>query len=179
MLGDGTVGKTTFKNRFLTGKFTSGYTATMGADFATQKMTFNGNDVILSIWDLAGQTNQSMIRKSFYGGANGALVLYDITNENSFKNIEKIWLNEITYSLSTKIPILLVANKIDLKYEEIINSEKGYELLKVIKDNSWKVEYLETSALHGTNVTEAFRNLIQLMLDHYQIQFETKNQSKI
>ena len=177
MLGDGRVGKTTFKNRFLTGKFTSGYTATIGADFASHKMTFNGNSVIMSIWDLAGQINQSMIRKTFYTGAHGALVLYDITNENSFKNIEIIWLNEIIESLSTKIPFLLIANKIDQKDRGIINTAQGHELLRLINDGGWVVEYLETSALQGTNVNEAFTKLIQLMLDFYQKQYPNKNVS--
>ena len=167
MLGDGTVGKTTFKNRFLTGKFTSGYTATMGADFATHNMTFNDRNVIISIWDLAGQPNQSIIRKMFYKGSNGALLLYDVTKEISFLNIEKNWLKEIFQSLGKSIPLLLIANKVDLDDKRLIQYEKGLELLNKIKNDNWMVEYLETSALMGTNVNEAFTRLIQSMIDYY------------
>ena len=168
MLGEGMVGKTTFKNTFLTGKFTSGYIATMGADFASHKMHFGTNNVIMSIWDMAGQKGQATLRKSFYYGTNGALVLYDVTKIQTYECLEEEWLKQLEEVLRYKIPILLIANKIDLEKERSINKENGLTLLKILKEKGWMAEYKETSALLGTNVNESFTKLNQLMLDDYK-----------
>ncbi len=168
MLGEGTVGKTTFKNRFLSGKFTSGYTATIGADFASHKMEFDGHQVIMSIWDMAGQKTQATLRKSFYTGANGALLLYDVTKKQTYDYIEEEWLKQLEDVLKQKIPVLLIANKVDLEDEREITFERGQEMLNTIKEQGWYAEFLETSALLGTNVNKSFTDLIQLMLEDYK-----------
>lgn len=178
MLGDGTVGKTTFKNRFLTGKFTTGYMATMGTDFASHTMTFQDRTVLMQIWDLAGQKNQAIIRKSFYRGANGALLLYDVTKKQTFINTVN-WLKEVMEVLPNKIPILLIANKIDLEQNRAISFEEGMYLSKRMQWKGWQVDYLETSALEGTNITKAFTNLIQLMLNSYENLYVNKKSVRI
>ena len=167
MLGQGTVGKTTFKNHFLTGHFTTGYTATIGADFASHTMDYNGQTVIMSIWDMAGQKGQSSIRKSFYRGANGALLLYDVTKLETFTALEPIWLKELEETLNVKIPILILANKIDLVESRVISTEEGQKFIDKIRDLHWLTEYVETSALNGANVNESFKKLVELMIEEY------------
>lgn len=167
LLGEGLVGKTTFKNRFLLGKFTTGYTATLGADFASHTMFIEDKRVVMSIWDMAGQKSQANLRKPFYSGANGALILYDVTKTQTFSCLETDWFMPIEEVLKFKIPVLLVGNKIDLSTTRIVTYENGLNLLNKVKRLGWYAEYLETSALDGTNVNKAFTNLVWLMLDDY------------
>ncbi len=141
---------------------------TVGADFAVKQIEIkdadNGDPITITfqIWDLAGQPQFKEVRKSFYNGAKGALVVFDMTNPESWKNVPH-WIQELwSNNGSGRIPFILVGNKLDLKH-----TVKSYISPKTV--NEWKerfekqyetsVMYIQTSAKTGENVEEAFHAL--------------------
>jgi len=156
MIGAGGSGKTALVNRFLTQKFSEQYIVTIGSQFAVKTVTvdgFNGRTVVvkLLVWDLAGQERFDFIRSSYYKGSKGALLVYDTTRKSTWAELPK-WINETESALGQRIPIILLANKIDLVNERVITTEMG----QAFKEENGLVAYLETSALSGLNVEEAF-----------------------
>ncbi len=159
MIGAGGSGKTALVNRFLTQKFSEQYIVTIGSQFAVKTVGVpdsNGRDVVvkLLVWDLAGQQRFDFIRGSYYRGSKGALLVYDTTRKSTYLELPK-WIEETENALGERIPIILLANKVDLIEDRIITSEMG----KQFKETYNLVDYLETSALTGQNVEEAFRLL--------------------
>ena len=166
LCGDGAVGKTAIRERFLGKGFSSSYLQTIGADFAsTEKevdVDSNNYKVQYQIWDLAGQTEFGGVRKTYYEGCFGSLMIFDITRPASFENLPT-WINELwDNSGRGKVPIVLLGNKSDLKDkfpEHIRDAQiKEYvsELNASIGQAGFFVEYLETSALTGQNIETAF-----------------------
>jgi Ras-related protein Rab-11A len=158
MIGAGGSGKTALVNRFLTQKFSEQYIVTIGSQFAVKKVRVqnNGRDVIvkLLVWDLAGQERFDFIRESYYRGSKGALLVFDTTRKSTFIELEK-WIAETENALGQRIPIILLANKVDLSNQRVITTEMG----KAFSKEHGLVGYLETSALNGQNVEEAFQML--------------------
>ena len=155
LLGDSTVGKTCFLKRYLDDTFQDVYLSTIGFDFKFKTVTLsNGNQIKLQIWDTVGEERYRTIAKSYYKGAHGIVLIYDITNKNSFKNIKK-WISQIKEELSNKISIVLVANKIDMP-ERIVSEEDGKNLA-----NSMNLQIFEASARDNINVSEAFQELAE------------------
>ncbi|MFO7835936.1 MAG: Rab family GTPase [Candidatus Thorarchaeota archaeon] len=159
MIGAGGSGKTALVNRFLTNRFTEQYIVTIGSQFAVKIVPVNdssGNEkrVKLLIWDLAGQKRFDFIRNSYYRGAKGALLVFDTTRKSTF-NVLDNWIAETEKALDESIPIIVLANKVDLDDQRTISSEVAREY--VIKKDL--AGYLETSALTGQNVEEAFEML--------------------
>ena len=158
MIGAGGSGKTALVNRFLTQKFSEQYIVTIGSQFAVKKVTIqnNGRSVIvkLLVWDLAGQERFDFIRESYYRGSKGALLVFDTTRKSTFIELEK-WIAETENALGHRIPIILLANKVDLVEQRVITTEMG----RTFVEENELVGYLETSALNGQNVEEAFRLL--------------------
>ena len=108
LLGDGMVGKTSLRYRYLDKGFTSNYLATLGADFAIKELDYMNYHIRFQIWDLAGQVRFETLRKSFYIGAQSALILYDVTNRQSFNNVRN-WLNEFwKHNGKGKMPVVLI-----------------------------------------------------------------------
>ena len=169
LCGDGAVGKTAIRERFLGRGFSSIYLQTIGADFAsTEKdvsVDSNNYKVQYQIWDLAGQTEFGSVRKTYYEGCFGSLMVFDITRPASFQNLPT-WINELwSNSGRGKVPIVLLGNKADLKEkfpEHIRDTQiKQYvsELNSSIGKAGFFVEYLETSALTGQNIEHAFTTI--------------------
>lgn len=168
LLGEGTVGKTTLKHYYLTGAFTSTFTMTLGADFATHNFYFKefDTDVTIVIWDVAGQKYQARLRESFYSHSRGALILYDVTNKATFDAIEENWLEPLERILKSKPPLLMCANKVDLINERVISTDQGKEFASYLKEEkNWDIQYIETSAKDGKNVKNAFENLTAKILN--------------
>ena len=156
MIGAGGSGKTALVSRFLTQKFSEQYIVTIGSQFAVKTVTvdnFNGHSVVvkLLVWDLAGQERFDFIRSSYYKGSKGALLVFDTTRKNTWVDLPK-WIDETETALGQRIPIILLANKVDLANERVITPEMG----KAFVEEHGLVAYLETSALTGQNVEEAF-----------------------
>ncbi|MFW9929037.1 MAG: Rab family GTPase [Candidatus Thorarchaeota archaeon] len=160
LLGNTSVGKTTLRLKYIGQSFRYNYLPTLGADFSLQSVTYGNKTIEFQIWDIGGQTTYNLVRKNFYAGSNGSLVLYDITNQQSFDNVD-FWVDEfLNYCGENQVPIVLIGNKIDLRSEEkkdIITYDQGKKLAeKITKDKHITVSFLETSALNGINLTKAF-----------------------
>ncbi len=156
MIGAGGSGKTALVNRFLTHKFSEEYIVTIGSQFAVKTVaieTANGRSVVVKmlVWDLAGQQRFDFIRGSYYRGSKGALLVFDTTRKSTWIELNK-WLIEIDEALGERIPIILLANKTDLVEHRVITSEMAMDFVHENNLNG----YLETSALTGQNVEEAF-----------------------
>ena len=168
LLGDGMVGKTSLRYRYLDKGFTSNYLATLGADFAIKELNYMNYHIRFQIWDLAGQFRFETLRKNFYIGAQSALILYDVTNRESFNNV-KNWLNEFwTHNGKGKMPVVLIGNKIDLRSNnsDDISTDEGITLAKRFQEENktnFIIPYVETSPKTGENIDLAFRTIT----DHY------------
>jgi small GTP-binding protein len=164
MIGAGGSGKTALVNRFLTHKFSEEYIVTIGSQFAVKTVeveTANGRNirVKLLVWDLAGQQRFDFIRGSYYRGSKGALLLFDCTRKSTWIELPK-WIQETEEALGERIPIILLANKVDLVDHRVISTEMALEFVQEYRLNG----YLETSALSGQNVEEAFYLLAKFTL---------------
>ncbi|MHA2362592.1 MAG: Rab family GTPase [Candidatus Hodarchaeales archaeon] len=180
LCGDGAVGKTSLRNKFLGIGFKSRYLATIGADISIkmQKVIFDNKEYSIKfyIWDLAGQPNYSIIRPHYYQGGHAALLVYDITNRSTFDSLNN-WINEIKKSNTFfPIPMILVANKIDLKdqVDDSISSSEGKNLATTLTLKhdltNYNISFIETSAKTGENVEFTFeelgKQLVKIGQDH-------------
>ena len=186
LLGDGSVGKTSIKKRFIGQHFEGTYMATMGADFTIKEhkyTTHDGKDILVKfmIWDLAGQTRYNAVRPHYYVGSHSALLVYDVTNFNSVDSILN-WVNEFKKTIKHPVPITLIGNKIDLRDDHNIpgiSYKDGAELAKKVNDlvtkidnqagnyNYYKVEFFETSAKTGVNISKAFDSLAESLYTRF------------
>ncbi|MFW9974372.1 MAG: GTP-binding protein [Candidatus Thorarchaeota archaeon] len=171
MLGDGAVGKTAMTTRFTQDFFDQDYKRTIGSDFAIKRLHLGDIDtrVTLQIWDLAGQPRFESVRQGFYRGARGGLLLYDVTRRRTFLNIEN-WKDEAFKNLDREIPLVLVANKVDLVDSRVVHTEEGEEYAK-----KNRFIYVESSALTGKNVEEAYANLCKKMIEESKNSSQTKS----
>ncbi|MHA1652653.1 MAG: Rab family GTPase [Candidatus Thorarchaeota archaeon] len=161
MLGDGAVGKTALTVRFTQDHFEADYKRTIGSDFAIKRVELpsrNAN-VTLQVWDLAGQQRFEVVRQSFYRGARGGLLVFDVTRRRTFLNLDR-WRAEAFESIGREIPVIVVANKVDLVDSRVVSTEEGEAYAKKIGSL-----YVESSALTGQNVEEAFKVLCEVMID--------------
>ncbi|WXG45113.1 MAG: GTP-binding protein [Promethearchaeati archaeon SRVP18_Atabeyarchaeia-1] len=154
-VGDGSVGKTSITIRFCEGKFSQEYLMTIGANFGVKQQTISfgedAKDIKLQIWDTGGQERFSAIRELYYKGALGALVVFDVTNRESFEHVPT-WFSEVRRNI-TNIPITLIGNKIDLP-SRAVTLEEGVAMSKRMA-----TPYRETSAKTGERVYEVFSEL--------------------
>ncbi len=163
LLGDGMVGKTTLRRVFMGEGFRETYMMTFGCDFAVKDVIIEGGvKVRLQIWDLAGQPSFEKIRKSYYRGSKGAILVYDTTRKETLEHIP-LWVKELIYNTGKReIPIVLVGNKIDLRAEKEshVSTEEGLRMKKFLQENfGLNVLFIETSAKTGENVDTAFKIL--------------------
>eukprot|EP01097_Dermamoeba_algensis_P002824 TRINITY_DN2119_c0_g1_i1.p1 TRINITY_DN2119_c0_g1~~TRINITY_DN2119_c0_g1_i1.p1 ORF type:complete len:192 (-),score=24.70 TRINITY_DN2119_c0_g1_i1:305-880(-) len=159
LIGDSGVGKSCLLVRFSDGVFTESFISTIGVDYKMKTMEIDGVQVKLQIWDTAGQERFRTITQNYYRNAHGIIVVYDITDEGSFENVNK-WVREIDISAppETNIPKLLVGNKADLEQKRQVPTEKG----------QLGVPFVETSAKEATNVEEVFNKLAKVVFDKYK-----------
>ena len=160
LLGDGGVGKTSLRERFLGKGFQSGYILTIGADFAVQNLDIDGIQYKFQIWDLAGQQRFSAVRALYYKGSHGAILVFDRTRPDSLYNLEN-WKRELYLNVGREIPYIILGNKSDL--ENAIDSSEVERFVKKsendVQDIPFSIQFLNTSAKSGLNVTEAFQTL--------------------
>ncbi|KAL5494103.1 hypothetical protein EMCRGX_G015376 [Ephydatia muelleri] len=112
LVGDSSTGKTTLIHRYVDGKYTPGYAPSIGVDFMYKNIDMDGRKVRLQIWDTAGQERYCSLSSTFCRGAEGILLVYDITNQKSFEGISR-WLNSVNMHTSERVMKMLVANKCD------------------------------------------------------------------
>ena len=166
ILGDSGVGKTNLITRFASDKFNKNSKATIGVEFIYKTLKINNEIFKIEIWDTAGQERYKSITSAYYKGAKGAIIVYDITSEQSFKNIE-IWMHEVKGKALNNLQIMIIGNKTDLYKERKISMEQGIEKAKTLN-----LHLFEASALDKTNVKEAFNCLLK------EIYLDVKNISR-
>jgi len=152
--GDSGVGKTNIISRFTSNEFNIENKATIGVEFGHAELTVNDTKVKVQIWDTAGQERFRAVTRGYYRGAVGALMVYDITKAQTFKNVEK-WMQELREYADPDIAIMLVGNKSDLKSNREVATEDAKAFAK---KNS--LLYIEASALDGENIKEAFQQTV-------------------
>ena len=150
IIGDSSVGKTNILSRFNNNTFNIESKPTIGVEFANKSLQIKDKKVKAQIWDTAGQERYRAITGSYYKGAAGAMIVYDVTKRNTFENVEK-WLKEIQNNSEEKLFILIVGNKADLKHLRTIKLEEGAALAQKLQSG-----FIETSALEGNNIDQAF-----------------------
>ncbi len=167
LLGDGAVGKTSIRRRYMGEGFRADFLATMGADFAFLKTKIDGINVEFQIWDLAGQPAFRNVMKSYYKGAMGALAVYDVTQPKSLESLD-IWVQEVRERAGTydELPVVLVGNKIDLR-DEVPSNLKTIQ--GFVKSKSLNAGFVETSAKTGEAIEEAFSTLARAIMDKADI----------
>ncbi|HKZ42479.1 MAG TPA: GTP-binding protein [Candidatus Hodarchaeales archaeon] len=176
LAGDGAVGKTALRRAFMGTTFSSDYLMTIGADFSTKEIQLpspRSETVKFQIWDLAGQMRFSEVRTVYYNGASGAVLIYDCTRPESFENTPK-WLMEIKKNSKSPIPVVLLANKVDLKDKVDFSIEKsqGQALAQAItryyfdERAEMSIPFFETSAKTGLNVDAAFYALADIIIQN-------------
>ncbi|KAK5869274.1 hypothetical protein PBY51_024005 [Eleginops maclovinus] len=152
-LGEQSVGKTSLITRFMYDSFDNTYQATIGIDFLSKTMYLEDRTVRLQLWDTAGQERFRSLIPSYIRDSTVAVVVYDITNVNSFQQTSK-WIEDVRTERGSDVIILLVGNKTDLSDKRQITIEEGEQRAKELS-----VMFIETSAKTGYNVKQLFRRV--------------------
>jgi len=152
-LGEQSVGKTSLITRFMYDSFDNTYQATIGIDFLSKTMYLEDRTVRLQLWDTAGQERFRSLIPSYIRDSTVAVVVYDITNANSFHQTSK-WIDDVRTERGSDVIIMLVGNKTDLSDKRQVSTEEGERKAKELN-----VMFIETSAKAGYNVKQLFRRV--------------------
>ncbi|XP_066964413.1 uncharacterized protein [Macrobrachium rosenbergii] len=163
IIGDPTVGKTSFVQRYVQDSFRRDYKGTVGVDFALKILKWSDSETIkLQLWDIAGQERFTWMTRVYYKDAQGCIIMFDLTNRNSFLNTLK-WKKDVdskcTLEDGSPIPCMLLANKCDLPHRQV----DQLEIEKLYKDHNF-TGWTETSAKEGLMVTDSMRFLVDVMM---------------
>ncbi|KAD2392879.1 hypothetical protein E3N88_39856 [Mikania micrantha] len=150
LIGDSGVGKSCLLLRFADDSYLDSYISTIGVDFKIRTVDQDGKTIKLQIWDTAGQERFRTITSSYYRGAHGIIIVYDVTDMESFNNVKQ-WLSEIDRYASENVNKLLVGNKCDLTDSRAVSYDTAKEFADEIG-----IPFMETSAKDATNVEQAF-----------------------
>ena len=159
LVGDSSVGKTTLVNRYMGYEFNENYSCTINADFKIKSLSITPNiGAELTIWDTCGQERFKSLTRQYFKDAHGVILVYDVSDLNSFNNISS-WLKEIKTCSNLNPDIALVANKIDLENRKV-NKETG---TKFAEKNG--LIYIETSSKEGINIDSPFEKLATALIN--------------
>lgn len=153
LIGDSGVGKSCLLLRFSDDSFTTSFITTIGIDFKIKTIELDGKRIKLQIWDTAGQERFRTITTAYYRGAMGILLVYDVTDEQSFQNIRN-WIRNIEQHAADNVDKILVGNKCDMVHEKMVDTDKGQTLAQ-----EYSIKFFETSAKANINVVEAFTSI--------------------
>jgi small GTP-binding protein len=159
ILGDSGVGKSNIITRYAKNDFNLDSKATIGVEFYSKIINLNDKIIKTQFWDTAGQERYRSITSAYYKGANGILLVYDITNYTSFDHVNN-WINEIYKNVGNEIKILLIGNKSDLEYKRVVPLSNAFELA-----NKYDLAFIEMSAMIGTNINDGINELIKNICD--------------
>jgi Ras-related protein Rab-11A len=173
VVGDSGVGKTNLIKRFITNTFSENSKATVGVEFISKSYKINNQVFKIEMWDTAGQERYKSITAAYYKGAKGALIVYDTTQKTSFENIDK-WMVEIKDKASKDMKLMIVGNKTDLKDSRQVDTNEALQKAKDLE-----ASLMETSAKDGSNVKEAFYDLLKEMYREIKKKIEiVENEAK-
>lgn len=159
LIGDSGVGKTCILCRFSDDSFNSSFISTIGIDFKMKTIDFNGKKIKLQIWDTAGQERFYTITSTYYRGAMGIMLVYDVTDGKSFDSIAK-WLRNIDENANEDVVKMIVGNKCDMEDKRIVPTERGQEVA-----SHHGIPFFETSAKTNVNITPAFYDMTRRILE--------------
>lgn len=161
IIGDSGVGKTNILSRYTKDQFSFDFRSTVGVEFGAKKIEMYGIKIKNQIWDTAGQERYKSITSSYYKGAKGALVVYDITKRDTFINVSK-WIGDLKMNGEKDVIIVLVGNKSDLNDDREVSIEEGIEFAK-----EKNVLFVETSAFKSVNIEKAFTLIVEQLLKDF------------
>ena len=153
LLGNSNVGKSSLFLRFVDDIWNDTFVPTIGVDFKIKTFDIDEKKIKMQIWDTAGQERFKNIIASYYRGAHGILLIYDVTDKDSFKNLSN-WLIEIEKNASKNVLKVLIGNKCDLEDKRVVTFNQGKEFA-----DTYGLKFIETSAKKNLNVNEAFETL--------------------
>jgi len=153
LIGDSAVGKSCLLMRFADDTYNDKFISTIGVDFKICTLNVDDKRVKLQLWDTAGQERFRTITSSYYRDAHGIIVVYDVTDKQSFHNVQH-WMQEIEKYAGESVNKLLVGNKCDLSSKKVVSYDEAKELA-----DSLGLQLLETSARNAHNVEQAFRTM--------------------
>jgi len=172
LIGDSGVGKSCLLLRFADDTYTESYISTIGVDFKIRTIELNGKTIKLQIWDTAGQERFRTITSSYYRGAHGIIVVYDVTDQVSFNNVKQ-WLQEIDRYACENVNKLLVGNKSDLVTKKVVDMNTAKEFA-----DGLGIPFLETSAKNATNVEQAFILMATEIKNRMQLSAQAPSNTK-
>ncbi|VVU95520.1 Ras family [seawater metagenome] len=159
LIGDSEVGKSAILSRFTNDTYNEDNPITIGVDFGAQTIEIDKKNIKLQIWDTAGQEKFSAIVNTYYRGAIGCLLVFDLTDRETFKSVKTKWLGELNYLAHSKIIITLVGSKYDKMNRQVSQQEAE----DFAKENNFI--YIETSARLNLNVNLAFQKTAEIILN--------------
>ncbi|XP_045826822.1 ras-related protein RABC1-like [Trifolium pratense] len=160
MIGDSGVGKSCLLLRFTSDDFQD-LSPTIGVDFKVKYLTMDGKNLKLAVWDTAGQERFRTLTSSYYRGAQGIIMVYDVTRRETFTNLSEIWAKEIDlYSTNQDCMKMLVGNKVDKEGDRAVTKKEGIDFAR-----EYGCLFIECSAKTRVNVQQCFEELVLKILD--------------
>lgn len=172
-LGEQSVGKTSIITRFMYDSFDNTYQATIGIDFLSKTMYLEDRTIRLQLWDTAGQERFRSLIPSYIRDSSVAIVVYDISNANSFHQTSK-WIDDVRTERGSDVLIMLVGNKTDLSDKRQVTTEEGEKKAKELN-----VMFIETSAKAGYNVKQLFRRVASSLPGMDQTEPKQKDMTEV
>jgi small GTP-binding protein len=166
LIGDAAVGKTSLIRKYVEDRFDDKYIVTLGTKVTVKEVSVkrNADDkavcVTLMIWDILGQREFKRLQTSYYRGANGGLIVADITRKETLKNTHD-WILSLFNNVG-KVPLILLLNKSDRKNQTTITSKEIEDVI-----SKWNIPYMYTSAKTGENVEKAFKKIGEMLLEKH------------
>ena len=176
LVGESAVGKTCIISRFISGAFDSNVSSTNGASYASKNVQYDklGKNLLLDVWDTAGQEKYRALTKFFYKDAKVAILVYDITRYYTFKSIKEFWYEQVKENGPKNIVIGIAGNKCDLYEKEEVNENEAREFAASIG-----AIFALTSAQNNSGINELFRDVGNKYLDpNFQQQLQIENEEK-
>lgn len=158
LIGDSGVGKTCILCRFANNEFNRSHISTIGIDFKMKTIVVEGKRIRIQMWDTAGQERYETITTQYYRRAQGIILVYDITRQETFNNIRK-WLRYVDEHANNNVQRLLLANKCDAEDERMVWKDQGARLAA-----EKNIKFYETSAQSDINIDEAFTEICRQIL---------------
>jgi len=159
LLGEGSVGKTSLVLRYCKDEFNDKHLTTIQASFFTKRITVGQARVKLAIWDTAGQERYAALGPIYYRDANGALLVYDITDRQSFDRVKQ-WVKELKKMKEGECVLVIIGNKIDLERQRVVSQKEAEEYASTVG-----AQHFQTSAKLNKNLEETFVGLTRRMME--------------
>ena len=175
LIGSVSVGKTSIFNKFISGDFLENCKSTINIEFKTKYLKIDNNLFAkLTLWDTCGAEIYRAVTRQYFRGAHAIIVIFDLTDQKTFNDLQNIWLKDIKNCGEINIQILIVGNKLDLIDQRKVSES---DAINFCKDNGYK--YIEASAKEGTNVLKIFEELSFDLAKQYEKEREEEMNSRV